>query len=114
MQRIIASLDQLQSLVNSLTENLAGFRPLPQCVDTLILLNKCGRCTMARPSFCENVCEAIANACYSPFNDALGGQLNQLWEVVRGIIKATNDAITAINSKKGLFNATAIVSLYRN
>lgn len=106
----MASVANLRLLVYNLTENLAGFIPLQQCIDTMVRLNTCGRCTAIRPHFCRNICEAIAHACYSPFNDALSGQLDQLWEVVREVVNATSDAISVLTANKELVNKTAVVS----
>ena len=110
IRRVMAAIESLRSFVRNFTENLAGFRPLQQCIDTVVRLNTCGRCVAVRPPFCENVCEAIASACYSPFNDALEDQFEQLWETVRGIINAATDAIQMSNANRGSFNRTAVVS----
>ena len=109
--RISATLAELQNLVRNLTENVTGFRPLQQCIDVVVRLNTCGRCVAVRPPFCENVCEAIASACYSPFNDALKDQLSQLWGVANGIVNITKTEISLLNNQRGLLNVTAIVSV---
>lgn len=112
IQRVMASFDLLQDFIRNFTTTLDGFRPLPQCVDTLVRLNTCGRCTGVRPSFCENVCGAIANACYSPFNDAITSQLDQFWGVVKMMLKFANESIVKLNTEKGLLDRTAIVRLF--
>ena len=109
IRRVTASFEVLREFISNLTMNLAGFRPLQQCVDTVVLLNTCGRCEAVRPPFCENVCEAIASACYSPFNDAMTNQLEQLWEVTEEILEAAVEAIAELNANRGLFNRTEIV-----
>ena len=109
IRRVMASFDVLRQFIANLTNDLAGFRPLQQCVETVVLLNTCGRCEAVRPPFCENVCEAIASACYSPFNDAMTDQLEQLWEVTEGIIEAAVTAIRELNINRGFFNRTEIV-----
>ena len=110
IRRVVASFDNITDFVRNFTENLAGFRPLQQCIETVVRLNTCGRCVAVRPPFCENVCEAIASACYSPFNDALEDQFEQLWETVRGIINAANNATLDLNINKGLLNVTTMVN----
>ena len=110
MRRVIAYIDSLKPFIQNFTQNVAGFRPLQQCVNTVVRLNTCGRCVAVRPSLCENVCEAIASACYSPFNATLVGQLNQLWGTMRGLINATNITITRMNVNRELLNKTAFVS----
>ena len=110
IRRVVTSFDNITDFVRNFTENLAGFRPLQQCIETVVRLNTCGRCVAVRPPFCENVCEAIATACYSPFNDALEDQFEQLWETVRGIINAANNATLDLNINKGLLNVTTMVN----
>ena len=109
IRRVVASFDVLREFISNLTMNLAGYRPLQQCIDTLVLLDTCGRCEAVRPLFCENVCEAIASACYSPFNDAMTDQLEDLWEVTGEIITAAVGAIAELNANRGLFNRSEIV-----
>lgn len=110
VRRVMASLETLREFISNFTDNLAGFRPLQECIEAVVRLNTCGRCTDVRPPFCENVCGAIASACYSPFNDALEDQLEQLWEVVRRIIDAARNATADLNANKLLLNRTSIVS----
>ena len=110
IRRVVASLDALRDFVSNFTEDLGGFRPLQQCITAIVQLNTCGRCEAVLPPFCENVCGAIARACYSPLNDALEDQLEQLWEVVRRILAAAIDAITELNASRGILNVTAAVS----
>lgn len=110
IRRVIASVDTLRDFVRNFTEDLGGFRPLQQCITAVVQLNTCGRCAAVLPPFCENVCGAIASACYSPLDDALEGQLEQLWEVVRRILAAATDAIAELNANRGLLNVTAVVS----
>ena len=109
IRRVMASIDNLREFISNFTDNLAGFRPLQQCIDAVVRLNTCGRCVAVRPPFCENVCEAIASACYSPFNDAMTNQLEQLWEVTEEILAAAVAAIAELNANRGLFNRTEIV-----
>lgn len=111
IRRVMASVKNLEELTRNITTDLAGFRPLQQCIDTIVYRNTCGRCTAIRPPLCQNVCAAIASACYSPFNDVLSGELGQLWEVFRSIINITTDAIADLNANKGLLNRTTIVSM---
>ena len=114
IRRVVASVDVLRDFVRDLAENLTGFVPLQQCVDTIVQLNTCGRCEAVLPPFCENVCDAIARACYSPFYNALnrvdGLGLEQLWEVVQGILTAASEAVTELNASRGILNITAVVS----
>ena len=111
IRNVTLSFETLQAFVARFTEDLGGFRPLQQCIDTVVRLNTCGRCTDIRPPFCENVCAAIAAACYSPFNDALFSQLNQLWEATRMLVNTTQSSIAELNANKGLIiNQTLIVS----
>ena len=110
IRRVMASIDNLREFISNFTDNLAGFRPLQQCIDAVVRLNTCGRCVAVRPPFCQNVCAAIARACYSPFNNALEDQLEVLWEVVRRILDAATDAIGDLNANRGIFNLTEIVS----
>ena len=114
IRRVMASVDELRDFVRNFTDNLGGFRPLQQCITAKVQLNTCGRCVALRPPFCENVCGAIASACYSPFNDALEDQLEILWEVVRRILDAATSAIADLNANRGLFNITAAVSKQLN
>ena len=112
VRRVLASIELLQQFLQNFTNNVAGFRPLQQCVDAVVQLNTCGRCVARRPPFCHNVCGAIARACYSPFNDAVKDELEQLWEVVRRILDAATDALSDLNANRGLLNVdgAAIVS----
>ena len=112
VRRVLASIERLRAFVRNFTSNLAGFRPLQQCIDTVVRLNTCGRCVATRPLFCRNVCGAIASACYSPFNEALDGQLEDLWEVVRRILDRATDALGDLNENRGLFSGdlTTLVS----
>ena len=102
IRRVIASIERLRGFVRNFTNDLAGFRPLQECVNTLVRRNTCGRCEARRPPFCRNVCRAIASACYSPFNDALEDQLELLWEVVRRILDAATDALGDLNQNRGI------------
>ena len=113
IRRVLASIEYLRGFVQNLTNDLSGFRPLQQCINTLVQLNTCGRCVAPRLPFCQNFCTSIARACYSPFNDALQDQLEQLWEVVRRIIVAVTDTISDLKSNNQLLNRTAIVSELR-
>ena len=108
----MASVASLRQFVNNFTDsnNLGGFRPLQQCIETDVRLNTCGRCTAVRPRFCRNVCAAIASACYSPFNDTMTSEFNALWQVTRQVVNVTTDAISLLNANKNLVNKTAIVS----
>ena len=110
IRRVMASIDNLREFISNLTDDLVGFRPLQQCIDAVVQLNTCGRCVAVRPPFCQNVCAAIARACYSPLNDALEDQLEVLWEVVRRILAAATDAIGDLNANRGIFNLTEVVS----
>ena len=109
IRRVLASVEYLRGFVQNLTNDLAGFRPLQQCIDTLVQLNTCGRCVAIRPPFCQNVCTAIARECYSPFNDALQDQLEQLWEVVRRILDTVTDTISDIETNRKQLNRAALV-----
>ena len=112
IERIMALFDALQMLINNVTTNLARFRALPQCTDTLVRLNTCGRCVDVRPLFCENVCGALANACYSPFNDAFKGQLQELWDTMNVMLSFMNASMVKLNTEKGLLDRNAIVSSF--
>ena len=109
VRRASAAFENLRGVIRNLTADLAGFRPLQECIDAVVRLNTCGRCVAVRPPFCENVCEAVASACYSPFNDALEDELEDLWEVAREILDAAVDAIDDLNANRGILNRTAIV-----
>ena len=109
IRRVLASIDNLREFISNLTDNLAGFVPLQQCIDAVVSMNICGRCVSVRPPFCQNVCAAIARACYSPFNDAFEDQFEVLWEVVRRILDAAADAIRNLNANRGIFNLAEIV-----
>jgi hypothetical protein len=113
IRRVLASIENLRSFLSNFTEDLAGFRPLQQCVDRIVELNTCGRCVAVRPLFCRNVCWAVARACYSPFNDALENQMEVLWEVVRRILDRATDAIEDLNENKGFLDIdnVALVSV---
>ena len=104
IRRVLASIESLRSFLDDFTNNLAGFRPLQQCINRIVELNTCGRCVALRPPFCRNVCFAVARACYSPFNDALEDQLEILWEVVRRILDQATDAIEDLNENKGFLD----------
>ena len=112
VRRVLASIERLQAFVSNFTNNLAGFRPLRQCINTVVRLNTCGRCVVTRPQFCRNVCGAIASACYSPFNDALEDQLELFWEVVRRILDRATDALGELNENRGFLDVdlTTLVS----
>ena len=105
IRRVLAAIENLQSFLRNFTEDLAGYRPLQQCINRIVELDTCGRCVATRPLFCQNVCRAVARACYSPFNDALGDQLEILWEVIRRIIDVATDAIGDLNSNRGILRA---------
>lgn len=113
IRRVLASVERLRAFIRNFTNDLAGFRPLQECVDSVVRLNTCGRCVATRPPFCRNVCRAIATACYSPFNTALRGQLEDLWEVVRRILDVATDALGELNVNKGFLrvNVATIVSI---
>ena len=112
IRRVLAAIENLRSFLRNFTDDLAGFRPLQQCIDRIVELNTCGRCVATRPPFCRNVCWAIARACYSPFNDALEDQLEVLWEVVRRILDAATGALGDLNRNRGILDVdnSAIVS----
>ena len=102
IRRVTASIERLRAFIRNFTNDLAGFRPLRECVNTLVRRNTCGRCVAQRPRFCRNVCRAIASACYSPFNEALENQLEVLWEVVRRILDAATDSLDDLNENRGI------------
>ena len=104
IRRVLTSIERLQTFVKNFTSTLAGFRPLQQCINTVVRLNTCGRCVAVRPPFCQNVCRAIARACYSPFNDALEDQLELFWEVVRRILDRAAEAIEELNENRGFLD----------
>ena len=111
IRRVMASIDNLRNFIRIFTVTLGGFQSLQQCVNTVVQRNICGRCEAIRPPFCENVCGALASACYSPFNDALSSQLNQLWDTVQQLLNVAATSIANLNANKGLLNTTIIVSL---
>ena len=108
IRRVVASIESLRSFIRNFTNDLAGFRPLQQCVDRMVELNICGRCVAVRPTFCRNVCLAVARACYSPFNDALEDQLEVLWEVVRRILQSATEAIEDLNENSGFLDVGSL------
>lgn len=116
IRRVLASIERLRAFIRNFTNDLAGFRPLQECVDSLVRRNTCGRCVATRRPFCRNVCRAIAAACYSPFNTALRGQLENLWEVVRRILDAATDALGDLNINRGFLrvNTATIVSVVQS
>ena len=109
--RVRTTMVAFQSFVQDFTANLGGFRPLQQCIDTVVSLNTCGRCTAVRPPFCTNVCGAIARACYSAFNDALTAQLVQLWDTMKGTLVEAQKALLTLKENKSFFNGTSVVSV---
>ena len=113
VRRLMSTFDILQIFVrDNITQDLIGFRPLQQCVDALVSIDTCGRCVATRPQLCENVCDAVARACYSPFNDALsaGRQMERLWNIVKNAIDRTSMVLTMLEKTKGFFNGTSVVS----
>ena len=112
IRRVLASIEFLQEFVQNFTRDLAGFRPLQECLNALVEVNTCGRCVAVRPPLCRNVCGAIARACYSSFNNAMRDEFELLWEVVRRILDAATDALGDLNKNRGILSVdpTTIVS----
>lgn len=112
VRRALSVTDKLEELINNLITNLAGFRPPENCTRTVVRLNTCGRCLRPRPSFCRNVCHALARACYSPFQTAFRDQFEELWVVIRSITSITDDTLDKLEDND-LFDttSTSLVSL---
>ena len=99
LRRSLTSGMRLLNFLENFRENLGGFRPLRQCVSTLVRLNYCSRCVQRTPPLCRNICGALARGCYSPFHTGLRRQFENLWNVTRQIIGLTRSSLASLRGQ---------------
>ena len=99
LRRSLSSGLRLLNFMENFGENLGGFRPLRQCVTTLVRLNYCSRCVRRTPPLCRNVCGALTRGCYSPFVTGLRAQFENLWNVTRQIVALTRTTLQRLGQR---------------
>ena len=75
--------------------NLAGFVPRENCIDNFIALT-CAECTQNISRLCTPVCAAMVIGCYSPFQDGLRAQFDNLWNVTRQLVATFQSDVTTL------------------
>lgn len=93
IRRGISVTSRIRSFLQNYNQTVGNFRPLRQCWERLVQLSFCSRCTRNTPPLCSNTCGALVRACYSPFVAGLRGEFNNLWNVTRQVVRATNNTL---------------------
>ena len=104
LRRSLTSGLKLLSFLEDFSEDLGGFQPIQQCINTLVQLNSCGRCVRRTPPLCQNVCGALARGCYSPIHTGLRAQFENLWNVTRQLIFLTRRALQRLAGTGRIFD----------
>ena len=104
LRRSLTSGLKLLSFLEDFSEDLGGFQPIQQCINTLVQLNSCGRCVRRTPPLCRNVCGALARGCYSPIHTGLRAQFENLWNVTRQLIFLTRRALQRLAGRGRIFD----------
>ena len=104
LRRSLSSGLRLLNFMENFGEDLGGFRPLRQCVTTLVRLNYCSRCVRRTPPLCRNVCGALTRGCYSPFVTGLRAQFENLWNVTRQIVALTRTSLQTLGQRARILN----------
>ena len=104
LRRSLSSGLRLLNFLENFGEDLGGFRPLQQCITTLVRLNYCSRCVRRTPPLCRNVCGALTRGCYSPFVTGLRAQFENLWNVTRQIVALTRLALRRLGRRRGILD----------
>ena len=104
LRRSLSSGLRLLNFLENFGEDLGGFRPLQQCVTTLVRLNYCSRCFRRTPPLCRNACGALTRGCYSPFVTGLREQFENLWNVTRQIVTLTRLALRRLGGRRGILD----------
>ena len=87
---------RIYNFLQNYNQTVGNFRPLRQCWERLVQLSFCSRCTRNIPPLCSNTCGALVRACYSPFVAGLRGEFNNLWNVTRQVVRATNNTLVQL------------------
>ena len=101
IRRGVSSASRIRDFLQNFNQTLANFRPLRQCWERLVELSFCSRCTRNIPPLCSNTCGALVRACYSPFLAGLRGEFNNLWNVTRQVVRATNNTLMQLFALEG-------------
>ena len=101
IRRGVSSASRIRDFLQNFNQTLANFRPLRQCWERLVQLSFCSRCTRNIPPLCSNTCGALVRACYSPFLAGLRGEFNNLWNVTRQVVRATNNTLMQLFALEG-------------
>ena len=89
----VTTASRIYGFLQNFNQTVGNFRPLRQCWERLVQLSFCSRCTRNIPPLCSNTCGALVRACYSPFLAGLRGEFNNLWNVTRQVVRATNNTL---------------------
>ena len=100
IRRGVTSAVRILTFLRNFNLTLGNFQPLQRCRDRLVQLSFCSRCTGRIPPLCSNTCGALIRACYSPFVDGLRGEFDNLWDVTRQVVHATNTTLMQIFSEE--------------
>ena len=93
--------------LQNFNRTVGNFQPLRQCWERLVQLSFCSRCTRNIAPLCSNTCGALVRACYSPFVAGLRGEFNNLWNVTRQVVRATNNTLMQLfNPRDKSFSST--------
>ena len=108
----ISTLIRIGEFLEGQREELARAVILDECITALINLTFCSRCTQRTPPLCFNTCNALLQACYSPYYTTLNDQYPQLWRVARQVVTITNTTVkSAIEEAVTLINMDTFVSI---
>ena len=117
IRRGVTSAVRILTFLRNFNLTLGNFQPLQRCRDRLVQLSFCSRCTGRIPPLCSNTCGALIRACYSPFVDGLRGEFDNLWNVTRQVVRATNITLMQIFSEESpivMFNPTTVRPVFMN
>ena len=108
----LSTLIRIGEFLEEQKEELSRATILDECISALINLTFCSRCTQKTPPLCFNTCNALLQACYSPYYTTFNEQYKQLWRVARQVVTITNTTVkNVIVDAATLIDIDTIVSI---
>lgn len=100
IRRGVTTTVRILTFLQNYNLTLGNFQPLQRCQERLVELSFCSRCTRRIPPLCSNTCGSLIRACYSPVIDGLRGEFDNLWDVARQVVRATNNTLVQLFSEE--------------
>lgn len=111
IRRGVTTIVRILTFLQNYRLTLGNFQPLQRCQERLVELSFCSRCTRRIPPLCSNTCGSLIRACYSPVIDGLRGEFDNLWNVAREVVRATNNTLVQLFSEENpiiMFNLLSV------